>query len=73
MCNNCIHKPVCLICEATGGVNKCKHHRENRKGKPIQTASSETVPFSTDSMCPFCSAAMLSSDRFCPMCGADMT
>lgn len=25
MCNNCIHKQVCSIYRATGGVKKCEH------------------------------------------------
>lgn len=33
MCNNCIHKPVCSKYIATGGVNSCEHHKEERKGR----------------------------------------
>ena len=33
MCDNCIHKPVCGKFRATGGVKKCEHHREDRKGR----------------------------------------
>ena len=25
MCDNCIHKAVCFIFRATGGVKKCEH------------------------------------------------
>lgn len=29
MCNNCIHKAVCSIYRATGGVKKCEHFKED--------------------------------------------
>lgn len=33
MCNNCIHKAVCSIYRATGGVKKCEHHKVERRGR----------------------------------------
>ena len=33
MCNNCIHKIVCSKYIATGGVNNCENHKEERRGK----------------------------------------
>ena len=42
MCNNCIHKAVCSIYRATGGVKKCEHHREERKGECIEDGYTNT-------------------------------
>ena len=72
MCDNCIHKPVCSIYEATGGVKRCKHYREGRKGKVIGLLAVDEKPLHMNGKCPFCQAIMMISDRFCPMCSADM-
>jgi hypothetical protein len=37
LCNTCIHKIVCSKYIATGGVNNCEHHREERKQKTMAT------------------------------------
>ena len=36
MCNNCIHKPVCSIYRATGGVKKCTHHMTDHQAKALE-------------------------------------
>lgn len=36
MCDNCMHKPICTIYIATGGVNNCEHHREERMETPFK-------------------------------------
>ena len=69
MCNNCIHKAVCSIYRATGGVKKCEHFKEERKGKWDD---------SYDGVTPYCTACgrshrgMYRTPNFCPNCGADM-
>ena len=80
MCNNCIHKAVCSIYTATGGVKKCKHFKEERKGKwkPVDyTAhcscgkSYKTVHYKC-SACNRVAFAQPYGLTFCPNCGADM-
>lgn len=68
MCNNCIHKPVCAKYTATGGhVNKCEHHREERKGKWITDEKGTTY-------CGRCRHIddYASVHNYCPICGCDM-
>lgn len=72
MCNNCIHKAVCSIYRATGGVKKCEHFKEGRRGKLCPLDPMCATLILVDSECPFCRASMLKTDKFCPMCGADM-
>ena len=38
MCNNCIHKAVCSIYRATGGVKKCEHHKEETECRLCRAA-----------------------------------
>ena len=66
MCNNCIHKDVCSIYDATGGVNKCEHHREERRGvwKYYSTTMQE---------CSNCHRHTARHKfKYCPHCGAVM-
>ena len=72
MCNNCIHKPVCMIYEATGGVKKCEHHRVERKGVWEHLGGDEWC-------CTFCGHVIFTEgsweqpeNDYCPNCGADM-
>ena len=78
MCNNCIHKAVCSIYTATGGLNRCEHFRENRKGRWI-----EDDPCCSR-YCSICNfrvhddasfelyGTYLIKPNYCPSCGADM-
>ncbi len=73
MCNNCIHKPVCSKYIATGGVNKCEHYKEGRKGRweksvVIQTDTSTLYNYT----CSMCSIVTNRESNYCPNCGADM-
>lgn len=79
MCNNCIHKAVCSIYRATGGVKKCEHHREERKGKWVVKRMPEIRVMEVN--CSACGwrdvdtyDAIISYPdfNFCPNCGADM-
>ena len=33
ICETCLHRAVCGKYKATGGVNKCEHHAEERHGR----------------------------------------
>lgn len=81
MCNNCIHRPVCSKFLATGGVKKCKHHKEERKGEWLYDSGSGKY------FCSACDENALSFKKdtlyggdlyeacltdYCPNCGADM-
>ena len=35
ICGNCLHRAVCGKYKATGGVNKCDNHKEERHGRWI--------------------------------------
>lgn len=71
-CDSCIHKAVCSIYIATGGVNRCEHHKEERKGRW------EYHWF--DAYCSECGyenkpnavTRVRDDPAFCPKCGADM-
>ena len=71
MCNNCIHKPVCSIYNATGGeIIRCRYRKEELRGRWVNGSCSRcggAVP--TDNRYDY----MNDSDSvFCPYCGADM-
>ena len=73
ICENCLHRDVCGKYKATGGVNKCQHHAEERKGvwekewyHPYQcSVCGETAPLD------FCGESHYRSN-YCPNCGAKM-
>ena len=68
MCNNCIHKPVCSKYIATGGVNSCEHHKEERKGRWLpQILLGQRV---WD--CSECKTMGSPHWKCCPVCLADM-
>lgn len=77
MCNNCIHKAVCSIYRATGGVKKCEHFKEERKGHWIIDREN------LEAKCSECGRKLYFTDEmqieflddnenFCYRCGADM-
>lgn len=75
MCNNCIHKAVCSIYRATGGVKKCEHHREERRGRWEQVQRWATK---AKYRCSVCGREIMSATKvniekypYCH-CGADM-
>ena len=79
MCNNCIHQPVCSIYRATGGVKKCEHHKEERKGEWKQKRLNNFRMWEV--RCSECGWWGIedydqydnpSNFNFCPECGADM-
>ena len=78
MCNNCIHKAVCSIYRATGGVKKCEHFKEERKGKwkphmeEMEDFDGNSVMVQTGLMCPICDEYHCCGGNFCKNCGADM-
>lgn len=79
MCNNCIHKPVCGKFRATGGVKKCEHFKEERKGR-WRWGKSTILEFGalatrSELYCGSCGKSVpygWTNFSFCPHCGADM-
>lgn len=67
MCNNCIHKAVCSIYRATGGVKKCEHFKEERKGRWIRRGNEKKC-----SCCGFIYYSNHDEWNGCPNCFADM-
>lgn len=84
MCNNCIHKAVCSIYRATGGVKKCEHHKEERRGRwkpdlhPHDGQPYRDELYGYVFKCSACGGATMGSydlecrENYCPQCGADM-
>ena len=71
MCNNCIHKTVCGKFRATGGVNKCEHHKEERRG---EWKYYRKQGIATCTRCSFERNVDVNFGKAisCPNCGADM-
>ena len=74
-CENCRCRPVCDRYKATGGVNACEHHIEERKG--VWLAREDTGH--TMHECSLCGARVAKGfyeyknpNLFCYRCGADM-
>ena len=82
MCNNCIHKAVCSIYRATGGVKKCEHFKEERMGKWLKTTESLGWGDVLCGECSNCHESFIVDEedsfddfamwKYCPNCGADM-
>ena len=68
MCNKCIHKPVCSKFLATGGVGKCEHFREEKRGywmpqvllgeRIWDCSNCKTIGSLAWKRCPVCDAKM---------------
>lgn len=86
MCDNCIHKAVCSIYRATGGVKNCEHFIFNLGKNPNrQRGFWEDVDTSyydvgrswkliqhTTYRCSRCARGSIIKTNYCPACGADM-
>ena len=84
MCDNCVHKAVCSIYRATGGVKSCEHHKEERRGRWVAIDDDyEALEDQEEAMrwgCTTCHEVVEYDDwthrnrltKFCPNCGADM-
>jgi hypothetical protein len=83
MCDSCLHKVVCSIYRATGGVKKCEHHKEERKGKWLNRHGEPVTrsDYFFEFMCSECENWYFNDEQvclddfyssFCPNCGADM-
>lgn len=79
MCDKCEHQAVCSIYRATGGVKKCEHFKEERKGKWVVKRMPEIRVMEVN--CSTCGwrdvdtyDAIISYPDFnyCPNCGATM-
>lgn len=81
ICETCLHREVCGKYKATGGVNKCRDHKDERHGKWV--AYREIFPkrrmvdilFLFDmrkkAFCSYCGAYRCKED-YCSNCGALM-
>lgn len=83
MCNNCIHKAVCSIYRATGGVKKCEHFNDDVDPvvyglwieRPLDNFRKYEVKCS---VCGFRGIGNYdqylepADFNYCPNCGADM-
>lgn len=73
ICGNCLHRAVCGKHKATGGVNKCEHHAEERHGRWIHHYhdSGELIDDKW-----YCSECHMCNEHkrtwYCPNCGAKM-
>lgn len=67
ICGNCLHRAVCGKYAATGGVNKCRDHKEERHGRWKGAGMG-------DYLCSICWCVYSGGNRFkhCPNCGAQM-
>lgn len=82
MCNKCIHQPVCSKFLATGGVERCEHFREERRGVWEKYTDDKFMGYRSDGRiryrkvysykCSKCWNYMAIKHNFCPNCGADM-
>lgn len=69
MCNKCIHQVICPIYNATGGVKKCEHFKEERKGEWEYAGKSNGHVICR---CSVCKTLVRGRGHFCKECGADM-
>ena len=67
-CDNCIHKPVCAKYIATGGVNSCEHHKEERKGRWVRSLVWGAEIWE----CSECKTMGSPYWKCCPACTAEM-
>lgn len=70
ICETCLHRAVCGKYKATGGVDKCEHHAEERHGRWILT---DYKPF-LYIKCSLCGRRELIGHEtaYCPYCGTPM-
>lgn len=81
ICETCLHSVVCGKYRATGGVNKCEHHKEERHGRWVYDSGSGKY------FCSACDEYALSFKKdtlyggdlyevcltdYCPNCGTPM-
>lgn len=76
MCDKCIHKAVCSKFIATGGVSRCEHFKEERKGrwKDDHCTACGIMPMGEE-LWEHLDCDPPKMERFmdfCPSCGADM-
>lgn len=67
MCDKCEHKAVCSIYRATGGMKKCEHFKEERRGRWIRRGNEKKC-----SCCGFIYYSNQDKWNGCPNCLADM-
>ena len=77
LCETCLHRAVCGKYKATGGVNKCQHHAEERHGRwdTVFYEGNGTLA-SYSHICPKCKYFYrdfhFKGHNYCPNCGAKM-
>ena len=77
MCDKCIHKAVCSKFIATGGVSRCEHFKEERRGKWVSSwfghdVCSECRKVYADGYFTAIGVKPRAKFNYCPNCGADM-
>lgn len=68
LCETCLHRAVCGKYKATGGVNKCKDHKEERHGRWI----SHNRGMNNWVECSECNTVGSPFWKRCPLCEAKM-
>ena len=76
ICEICLHREVCGKYKATGGVNKCDNHKEERHGRWIEKADMVESYLSDCTEvfyeCSVCESASHGESPYCPNCGTPM-
>lgn len=67
-CDKCEHNPVCGKFRATGGVKKCEHFKEERRGRWISHNKGQNNWVE----CSECNTVGSPFWKCCPVCTADM-
>ena len=68
LCETCLHREVCGRHKATGGVNKCDDHKEERHGRWNEVAFGEWKC----SVCGIVQEENAFPYNYCPNCGTPM-
>lgn len=80
ICETCLHREACGKYKATGGVNRCENHKEERHGRWISwEAADNFIPSPDRHECSVChdAAQVLVNglellSPYCPNCGTPM-
>lgn len=77
MCEKCMHKAVCSKFIATGGVSRCEHFKEERRGEWVSSGCghdvcSECRKVYADGYFTAMGVKPRAKFSYCPNCGADM-
>lgn len=71
LCKDCVCRPVCAVCRATGGMKKCRFYHAPDVSA-VKLDAKEPAYVMLTKMCSRCMCHMLPQDHVCPGCGAIM-